>query len=110
MAPEGWYERNKKRFYKTLCVEDFITAIIGHISDKQFKMIRYYGTYSRHKRKILDGILNLISMVQSKLNDFTSKISKRRVECPNCGCNMKIVECVMPPPTKNWHPVIEITR
>ena len=61
-----WYERDEKRFYKTMSAEDFITAIIGHIPDKQFKIIRYYGAYSRRKRKVLDGILHLISMVQSK--------------------------------------------
>lgn len=105
-----WYERDEKRFYKTMSVYDFITAIIGHVPDKQFKIIRYYGAYSRRKSRILDGVLNLISMAQSKLNDFTSKTSKRQVKCPNCGSNMKIVECVIPPPTKNWHPVIEITR
>lgn len=105
-----WYERDEKRICKTMRVEDFIAAIIGHIPDKQFKMIRYYGAYSRSKRKILDGILNLISMIQSKLNDFTSKISKSQIKCPNCGCIMKIVECVMPPPPKNWHPVLEITQ
>jgi len=49
-----------------MSVEDFITAIIGHIPDKQFKIIRYYGAYSRRKRKVLDGILHLISMLQSK--------------------------------------------
>jgi len=105
-----WYERDKKRLYKTMSVEDFITAIIGHIPDKQFKIIRYYGAYSRRKRKVLDGILHLISMIQSKLNDFTSKISKRQIKCPNCGCNMKIVECVIPPPTTNWPIIPEITR
>jgi hypothetical protein len=47
-------------------VEDFITAIIRHIPDKQFKIIRYYGAYSRRKRKVFDGILHLISMIQAK--------------------------------------------
>ncbi|MBE9594643.1 MAG: transposase [Proteobacteria bacterium] len=43
-----WYnDRDKIKHYKTMSVDEFIHAIIQHIPEKQFKMIRYYGSYCR---------------------------------------------------------------
>jgi len=30
-----------------MSVDEFISAIIQHVPERQFKMIRYYGSYSR---------------------------------------------------------------
>jgi len=32
-------------------VQEFIKALIQHIPDRNFKMIRYYGAYSRRIKK-----------------------------------------------------------
>ena len=41
----------KKKHYKTMPVFEFIKAIIQHIPDRNFKMIRYYGAYCRKLKK-----------------------------------------------------------
>ena len=35
----------------TKSITDFIASLIQHIPPKQFKMIRYYGVYSRNQKK-----------------------------------------------------------
>tara|TARA_Y100000310_G_C20481124_1_gene714728 strand:+ start:218 stop:703 length:486 start_codon:yes stop_codon:yes gene_type:complete len=55
------YNKNKITFfYKdnqnnkitvTKSINNFITSLIQHIPPKQFKIVRYYGTYCRNKRK-----------------------------------------------------------
>jgi hypothetical protein len=43
-----WYvDRNYVKQYKTMSVDEFISALIQHVPERQFKMIRYYGSYSR---------------------------------------------------------------
>ena len=37
-------------------IEDFMLALLQHIPDRQFKMIRHYGTYSRRTKKIYASI------------------------------------------------------
>ncbi len=106
-----WYERNEERFYKTMDVEDFMRAVIGHIPDRQFKLVRYYGAYSRRKRVAFAALLRgLLSITQSKLTDFEITGPKKLIKCPNCGCVMDLIECVRPPPPQKWPPVVEITR
>jgi len=44
-------EEDGKRHYVTMSVDEFITALLIHIPDKQFKTIRYYGVYHRRKKR-----------------------------------------------------------
>jgi hypothetical protein len=77
-----WYDDNQDvRHYKTMDVDDFIMAIIQHIPDKQFKMIRYYGAYNRKWKKRYAHYL-LESITQIKLCNFGEK---RIPKCPKCG-------------------------
>ncbi|WP_416327818.1 transposase [[Eubacterium] hominis] len=48
-----WYERHDDGVRVDVCesVIDFMKKLILHISDNQFKMIRYYGIYASVKRK-----------------------------------------------------------
>ncbi len=55
-------------------VFEFIEAIIQHIPDKQFKMIRHYGAYSRKKKRKYRRYLSLQSLTQMKLDDFGRKV------------------------------------
>ena len=47
------YNRHEDNAFvrKTLPAMDFIKLLIQHIPDKQFKMIRYYGLYARHREQ-----------------------------------------------------------
>ena len=83
-----------------LTVEEFITRLIVHIPDEQFKMIRYYGVYSR---RIKARCKKLISVWQEKVRKWIVKVKKtvkrrkweQRIKeqtgkdpmvCPHCQC------------------------
>ncbi len=68
---------------KIMLVHDFISAIIQHVPEKNQKLVRYYGAYSRRKKKcIKSSITTLISV----------KSSEGRVcYCPKCYERMKSV-------------------
>ena len=43
-----WYgDHDGTRHFVTMTVREFIQSLIQHIPDRNFKMIRYYGAYSR---------------------------------------------------------------
>lgn len=44
-------DAGKQRIFVRKPVMDFIACLIQHIPPKQFKMIRYYGIYSKNKKK-----------------------------------------------------------
>jgi len=83
-----------------LTVEEFITRLIVHIPDEQFKTIRYYGVYSR---RIKARCKKLISVWQEKVRKWIVKVKKtvkrrkweQRIKeqtgkdpmvCPHCQC------------------------
>jgi hypothetical protein len=71
-----------------MSVEEFITAAIGHIPDRQFKTIRHYGIYARNQRRFFKRLLGVVSIVQQKL--FKGRFSWAP-GCPNCGARMEFV-------------------
>lgn len=64
----------------SMSVNDFITALIQHIPPTQFKMIRYYGAYSRQIKGKLGAKLQS-SIRQLNLHNFGLK---RVQTCPYC--------------------------
>lgn len=95
-----WYDDNQEvRHYKTMKVDDFIMAVIQHIPDKQFKMIRYYGAYSRKWKGKYARYLAQESTTQLKLCDFGKKWAPK---CPKCGSPMLLIAYDKePPPEKH---------
>ncbi|MBS4024373.1 MAG: transposase [Clostridia bacterium] len=47
----------QKEKQETIFVEEFISRIIRHIPDEQFKTIRYYGIYSRRGKGLADKLM-----------------------------------------------------
>lgn len=87
--------KTKRRIDVHMLVDDFIFAIIQHIPEKQFKMIRYYGAYSRNQKKKYKAYLKS-SIQQTKLTYF---VSKGEVLCPKCNKPMHYVwYCKKKPP------------
>jgi len=83
-----WYKDNDGvRNVVTMGVFQFIEALIQHIPDRQFKMIRYYGAYARKWKSRFRFYLQE-SITQSKLSDFPKKSG---VQCPICGSYMEFV-------------------
>lgn len=94
-----YYEKHddngrKIRHYRTMDIEDFITAILQHIPERQFKMVRYYGAYCRVMKRYY-RCLTLQSIFQSTLVVF---LKEKGILCPRCGCRMVLVEYSTPGP------------
>jgi len=91
--------RTQKRITVVMEVDDFIKAIIQHIPEPQFKMIRHYGAYARRGKKIYKRHLRRsISTKKQQLSE-----EKDYLRCPICGSVMKIVHFNKgePPPDKS---------
>jgi len=96
-----WYEdREGERHFVTMEVQEFIRALIQHIPDRNFKMIRYYGAYSRRTKRRYSGYLQG-SLRQATFEDFVTKVNKWAPTCPNCGRKMTFVCYEKGPPIEN---------
>lgn len=89
-----------KEKHETITVEEFISRLIRHIPDEQFKTIRHYGMYSRRFKNLCKKVL---SAWQQKAKKWIVKVKKtlRRqtwreritasgkkdpLVCPRCEC------------------------
>ena len=87
--------KTNKRIICEMKVFDFISAVIQHIPDKHFKMVRYYGLYSRKIKKKV-GIICIQSSLRQQIL-FESK-EKEVFCCPYCNEKMKFVSYFKNPP------------
>ena len=88
-----WKDHDDKIHYKIMLVYDFISAIIQHIPEKNQKLVRYYGYYSRRKKKFIKSSIK---------NQNSLKISKRRsAYCSKCHERMEFVLYSKKPPPKD---------
>ena len=91
------YNRHEDNAFvrKTIPAMDFIKLLIQHIPDKQFKMIRYYGLYARHREqdnKLFKAVPKskhafLLSFNKWR-NLFFSSLGYDPLECPKCKTTM----------------------
>ncbi len=51
--------------YKIMLVHDFISAIIQHVPEKNQKLVRYYGAYSRRKKKLIKSSITKLIPIKS---------------------------------------------
>ena len=86
--------------FKTMSVFDFISAIIQHIPEKNFRMVRYYGVYSRNNIGRFTKIERQ-SIIEDKILNKSKK--KRVVYCPCCFEMMDLEFYVKKPPSKNMN-------
>ena len=101
-AVKFYYKDHQEQIhYKIMLADDFISAIIQHIPEKNFRLVRYYGAYSRRKKKVIRQ-----SVIRQKiLNDFAVK---KTFHCSKCNEIMEIILfCDKPPPKdmskiSNW--------
>ena len=84
-----WYvDRYDVKRYETMSVDEFISALIQHIPERQFKMIRYYGAYSRARKSKYKRYLSHSSIGQCNLENLGTK---KRPRCPICGTDLEFV-------------------
>ena len=98
-----WYIRHEdnKRVEEIVHVYEFIKRLIMHIPERHFKMVRYYGIYSRnnqHKGKLLKTIDDKIKEQYRKLRKWEYRIMKAfgvdPLKC-KCGALMKFKDIVL---------------
>ena len=96
-----WYQDHEgKRCFVTMTVCEFIRALIQHIPNRNFKMIRYYGAYSRRIKGNYSKYLQR-SLKQSTFGDFLKNSNKWAPTCPKCGEKMTFVYYEKGPPKEN---------
>jgi hypothetical protein len=92
---EFCYDDEGKIVTIRMTVEEFISALIQHIPEPHFKMIRYYGVYSR-RRKGKFKVKLQSSIVQTTLMKFGLI---KPILCPICKKEVEFVwYCKKPPP------------
>lgn len=67
----------QKEKLETITVEEFISRIIKHIPDQQFKTIRYYGIYSRRGKKHADKLME--AFLRSNRKRIGSQRKQQRI-------------------------------
>ena len=95
------YNRHEDNAYvqKTIPALEFISLLIQHIPEKNFKMIRYYGLYARHR----DIDKQLIRAIDSSKHSFIKSFTEWRTDillsfgydplcCTKCNHTMTILE------------------
>jgi ribosomal protein L37AE/L43A len=91
-----WYiDSGEKKHHITMDVQSFIRAIIQHIPDPQFKMIRYYGAYCRKWKSRYAMFLSYGSIRKAKIEGSSEK---RTYWCPKCNSKMEFVTYWKEPP------------
>jgi len=92
-----WFEdhKTKEKVFRELSVFDFMFAVIQHIPEKNFKLIRYYGLYSRRCVKRVGKIVCKSSSKREKLEVLDEKSI---FHCPKCSEVMKFVGYFKEPP------------
>ena len=100
-----YYERHEdgEKVEVTLSAEEFIKKVIRHIPDSQFKMVRYYGIYSRRSKQKVREFLTYEQkqkkMKRKKLN-WRRRIQKAfghdPLQCINCGNGMELYDIYYP--------------
>jgi hypothetical protein len=87
-----WFvDENKVKQFITLHAFEFIERLVRLIPDKNLKLIRYYGLYSRRTSSKLQKVLTPLSREKVPVK------SKRKVICcPNCGKVMDIAGVTRP--------------
>lgn len=98
---------NKRRYDKEMYVEDFISALIQHVPDRQFKMIRYYGAYARRSKGKYSNYVKQSSIGNSFQDSLYMTGRKFKPRCPKCGGMLKLIGFqTIPPPDDflHWKP------
>lgn len=96
-----FYEEHKEeeiiKHDVTVFAGDFISALLQHIPEPQFKMIRYYGAYARRTKNIFKSYLQS-SMSQTKLIMFGIHQPEKILHCIYCGGELEFVAYIKKPP------------
>jgi len=87
---------------------DFISALVQHVPEKQFKMIRYYGAYARRSKKIFYKH-STQSSIESKQISLNHALGRKMLpRCPDCRGSLIFLHYeTIPPPNDPYHWKVE---
>ncbi len=95
------YNRHKdnRLIYETIPALEFMHRLIRHIPEKNFKMIRYYGIYARHRssdkklRRVISKEKHRILLSFNRWRDcLLSSFDYDPLKCPRCNSTMHFLE------------------
>jgi len=91
-----WYKDSETKQIKTISMEkfEFIRLLLSHIPEKNFKIVRYVGIYSRRGYKhrqteFHDG--EMIFVKKSWREEIKKTFSYDPLICPNCNIEMELI-------------------
>jgi len=94
----------KERHDVVMPVDGFITSLIQHVPDSQFKMVRYYGAYARRRKAVYAGHAAQSGMAVRFQDILYMPGSRFKPRCPFCGGMLKKWGMqTIPPPGDYFH-------
>lgn len=97
------YEEDRKTYQKRLPKFEFISNVIQHIPDRQFKVVRRCGLYSRRANVKYQAALELLGPNPEAhtppfnwRRNVTNYIGADPLSCPECGCEMELYRITYP--------------
>jgi hypothetical protein len=100
-----WYEshESKDRIEVEMSASEFIGKLVRHIPERHFKMVRYYGIYSRNRKRKVQKVMSVwkrYKQVVYKRASWRSRIKKAfgydPLNCSKCGHQMEMNDIVYP--------------
>lgn len=86
-----YVDDGKVKHHVEMTVDEFISAVIGHIPDRQFKTIRHYGIYSRGRKRHFRRLLGLVRIAQQKLTESLKIWDRWAPLCEKCKIRMEFI-------------------
>jgi ribosomal protein S27E len=86
-----WYRVDGEKKTVTMSALEFIDRLVRLIPDKNLKLIRYYGLYSRRTSAKLQKMLTPLSREKPRV-----QARKEVVKCPKCGSIMDLMGATRP--------------
>lgn len=93
-----YFDHKEVKHDVVLSVDEFISALIQHIPEPHFKMIRYYGAYARRTKQRFKLYLQS-SIMQMSLYRFGFK---KELRCPFYWGELEFVWYVKKPPPEEF--------
>lgn len=88
----------KDRIEVSMPVMEFIGRIIKFIPDRQFKMVRYYGLYSRRGYPKVKKVMEDLSLYNKEKETYIRAKLKEiwKIKCPDCGGEVELISKHVP--------------
>ena len=107
-----WYDHpsTKERRIKVMDVWEFIGAVLGHLPEKNFRAVVYYGLYSPNypQKAVFQTIFTSRGDIADPLTlgwreNAYLRTGRDPIRCTLCGCQMDLVSAVY---RKNGGPIV----